>query len=92
MALEIYKAGAIPFTVGGDHSLMYPDVAVAAAHYGRGNVAVIHLDAHFDGLSTLYGHPLSHGSMVKLLIDEGHINGEDLNLNDQMSCPVNICK
>ena len=77
MALEIYKAGAIPFTVGGDHSLMYPDVAAAAAHFGKGKVAVLHFDAHFDGLPPAFGHPLSHGSMVKLLIDEGHIDGED---------------
>ncbi len=77
MAVEIMEAGAIPFTVGGDHSLMYPDVAAAAKVYGRGNVAVIHFDAHFDGLSSTLGHYLSHGSMVRQLIDEGHVNGED---------------
>ena len=77
MAVEIMRAGAIPFTVGGDHSLMYPDVAAAAAVYGRGNVAVLHFDAHFDGLTSAFGHPLGHGSMVRLLIDEGHVNGED---------------
>ena len=77
MAIEIMEAGAIPFTVGGDHSLMYPDVAAAAKVYGRGNVAVIHFDAHFDGLSSTLGHYLSHGSMVRMLIDEGHVNGED---------------
>ncbi len=77
MAIEFMTAGAITFTVGGDHSLMYPDAAAAAAVYGKGNVAVLHFDAHFDGLSAAFGHPLSHGSMVRLLIDEGHINGED---------------
>ncbi len=77
MAKEIMEAGAMPVTVGGDHSLMYPDVAAAAAVYGKGNVAVIHFDAHFDGIPLLYGHYLSHGAMVRRLIDEGHVNGED---------------
>ena len=35
MALEIYEAGAIPVTIGGDHSLMYADIAAAAKHYGK---------------------------------------------------------
>ena len=52
-------------------------LAAAAKVYGRGNVAVIHFDAHFDGLSSTLGHYLSHGSMVRQLIDEGHVNGED---------------
>ncbi len=77
MAKEIMEAGAMPVTVGGDHSLMYADVAAAAAVYGKGNVAVIHFDAHFDGIPLMFGHYLTHGAMVRRLIDEGHVNGED---------------
>lgn len=77
MAKEIMEAGAMPVTVGGDHSLMYADIAAAAAVYGKGNIAVIHFDAHFDGIPLMFGHYLSHGAMVRRLIDEGHVNGED---------------
>jgi len=77
MALEIYEAGTIPFTVGGDHSLMYPDVAAAAKIYGKGKVAVVHFDAHFDASGSVFGHYISHGGPVKRVIDEGHIKGED---------------
>jgi len=56
MAKEIAETGAIPVTVGGDHSLMYPDIAAASAVYGAENLAVIHFDAHFDGIPLLFGH------------------------------------
>ena len=77
MAKEIAETGAIPVTVGGDHSLMYPDVAAAAAVYGTDNLAVLHFDAHFDGIPLMFGHYLSHGAMVRRLIDEGHVKGEN---------------
>ena len=77
MAMEIYNAGAIPVTIGGDHSLMYPDVVAAVDKYGKGNVAVLHFDAHFDGIPLMFGHYLSHGAPVRRLIDEGWVNGHD---------------
>lgn len=77
MVKEICEAGAIPVVVGGDHSLMYPNVAAVTDVYGKGNVAVIHFDAHFDGMGSLFGNPVSHGSPVRRLIDEGHVKGKN---------------
>ncbi len=77
MVTEIAETGAIPVIVGGDHSLMYPDVVAITDVYGKGNVGVVHFDAHFDGLPSLFGHYISHGSPVKRLIDEGHVNGRN---------------
>ena len=77
MAKEIAETGAIPVTVGGDHSLMYPDIAAASAVYGAENLAVIHFDAHYDGIPLMFGHYLSHGAMVRRLIDEGHVKGKN---------------
>jgi agmatinase len=77
MVKEICDAGAIPVIVGGDHSLMYPDVVAVTDKYGKGNVAVVHFDAHFDGLGSLFGNPLSHGTPVRRLIDEGHVKGKN---------------
>jgi len=77
MVKEICEAGAVPVIVGGDHSLMYPDVVAVTDVYGKGNVAVVHFDAHFDGLPSLFGHYLTHGGPVRRLIDEGHVKGKN---------------
>ena len=67
----------IPIIVGGDHSLMYPDVAGLADVYGKGNVGVIHFDAHYDATKSLFGHLISHGQPVYRLIEEGHVPGKN---------------
>lgn len=36
----------------------------------------MHWDAHFDGIPLLFGHYLTHGAMLRRLIDEGHVKGE----------------
>lgn len=75
---EIAEAGSVPFVVGGDHSLMYSDLVAVTDVHGKGEVAVVHFDAHFDGIPLLFGHYLTHGAMVRRLVDEGHIKGEHL--------------
>ena len=77
MVKEIAETGAIPVIVGGDHSLMYPDVVAVTDVYGKGKVGVVHFDAHFDGIPLMFGHYLSHGAMVRRLIDEGHVKGKN---------------
>jgi agmatinase len=67
----------IPVIIGGDHSLMYPDAAGLADVYGKGNVGVIHFDAHYDATKSLFGHLISHGQPVYRLIEEGHVPGKN---------------
>jgi agmatinase len=67
----------IPIMIGGDHSLMYADVAGLADVYGKGNVGVIHFDAHYDATKVIYGHLISHGQPVYRLIEEGHVPGKN---------------
>lgn len=67
----------IPIIVGGDHSLMYPDAAALADVYGKGNVGVIHFDAHYDASKNFMGHLISHGQCVYRLIEEGHVPGKN---------------
>jgi agmatinase len=74
---EIAETGAKPFVIGGDHGLMYPDVAAMADIYGRGNVGVIHFDAHYDAASFGLGHWLTHGTPVRRLIEQGHVSPEN---------------
>jgi len=77
MVREIAATGAVPFVIGGDHSLEYPNVAGIADVYGKTNVGVIHFDAHYDASSTGWGHLISHGQPIRRLIDEGHVLGKN---------------
>lgn len=74
MVREVAATGSIPMIVGGDHSLMYPDVAGIVDVYGAGKVGVIHFDAHYDA-GAGSGHLLSHGQPVKRLFDEKLVPG-----------------
>ena len=74
---EIVEAGAIPFIVGGDHSLEYPNVAALADIYGKEKVSVIHFDSHYDAWWGYSGHLISHGYPVYRLINEGHVRAAD---------------
>ena len=67
----------IPLIIGGDHSLMYSDAAGLADVYGKGNVGVIHFDAHYDASKRMFGHLISHGQPVYRLIEEGHVPGKN---------------
>jgi agmatinase len=73
---EIASTGAVPFIVGGDHSLEYPNVAALADVYGKEQVSVIHFDSHYDAW---WGGPdlISHGYPVYRLINEGHVRAAD---------------
>jgi arginase len=73
----VAETGAIPVVVGGDHSLMYPDVAGVTDVWGKRKVSVVHFDAHWDALKVGFGHLISHGSPVYRLISEGHVPGHN---------------
>jgi agmatinase len=75
---EILDAGALPVVLGGDHSILHPDAGAAADHHGAGRVGVIHFDAHADDAETLWGVRRSHGTPVRLLVDEGAVPGRDI--------------
>lgn len=77
MVREIAQSGAIPVIIGGDHSLMYPDVVAVTDVHGKGEVGVIHFDAHFDAVGSMFGHKISNGSVVRRLIEEGHVHGRN---------------
>jgi agmatinase len=69
---EVLGAGAIPVTLGGDHSISEPDVrACAAAH---GPVGLVHFDTHTDTGAEVFGVELSHGTIMRRLVEEGHVD------------------
>lgn len=76
MVSEIAATGAIPIIIGGDHSLEYPNVAGIADVYGKGNVGVVHFDAHLDtGRGRV--HLLDHGQPIYRLMKEAHVRPEN---------------
>ena len=74
---EITETGTKPFVIGGDHALMYPDVAALADVYGKGKIGVVHFDAHYDAASFGIGHHLTHGTPIRKLIEQGHVAGHN---------------
>ncbi|MEA3277724.1 MAG: agmatinase family protein [Pseudomonadota bacterium] len=74
-----YEPGkhVMPIIIGSDHSLMHPDVAALTDVYGKGNVGVIHFDAHYDASKYGMGHLINHGMPVYRLIEEGLVPGKN---------------
>jgi agmatinase len=70
---EVAETGAIPFVLGGDHSILWPDAAAVADVHGPGNVGVLHLDTHADCGNKVFGHLVTHGTPIRRLIEDEHI-------------------
>ena len=69
---QVLAAGAMPVVLGGDHSISEPNVrACAAAH---GPVGLVHFDTHTDTGSEVFGVGLSHGTIMRRLVEEGHVD------------------
>ena len=73
---EIARTGALPFIVGGDHSLEYPDIAGLADVHGKGSFGVVHFDSHFDA-GRDQPHFITHGSPVYRAVKEGHVEARN---------------
>ncbi len=75
---EICAAGAVPIVLGGDHSIAHPDVGAVAAHVRPGQLGLVHFDAHADNVPDLWGVTLSHGTPMRLLVEEGSLRGDHI--------------
>jgi agmatinase len=70
---QVLAAGALPFVLGGDHSITEPAVRACAAVHGP--VGMVHFDTHTDTGEEVFGVELSHGTPMRHLVDEGHVVG-----------------
>ncbi len=61
--------GAIPMTMGGDHTLTYPILQAIAEKHGP--VALIHVDAHADINDHMFGESIAHGTPFRRAHEEG---------------------
>jgi agmatinase len=66
---SVVGVGAVPFVVGGDHSLTLPALRAVARRHGP--LAVVHVDAHLDtsGPET-WGERFHHGTPFRHALDE----------------------
>ena len=75
---EALDAGALPIILGGDHTIVLPDITAVAEKYGYKNVGALHFDAHADTFPSSYGGSLiNHGTPVRRLIENGVIDGKN---------------
>jgi guanidinobutyrase len=73
---DVLGAGAIPLTLGGDHTLTWPILrAVRKVH---GPVALIHVDAHADVNDQMFGEAVAHGCPFRRAFED------DCLLNDRV--------
>lgn len=69
---SVAGAGAVPFVVGGDHSITLP--VLRALHAKHGPLAVVHVDAHLDTSSSeVWGEPFHHGTPIRHALKDGLI-------------------
>jgi guanidinobutyrase len=66
---DILSHGAVPLTLGGDHTLTYPVLRAIAEKHGP--VALIHIDAHADTNDEMFGEPIAHGTPFRRAFDDG---------------------
>ena len=72
---EIAETGAIPYCVGGDHSIPNATFRGIVDVYGRKNVAFVHFDAHLDRSAGKFGGFYHSGSFMTLAVKEGLVEG-----------------
>ena len=70
---EVVDAGALPVTLGGDHSITEP--CVGAISERRGAVGLIHFDTHTDTGREVFGVERSHGTPMFRLVEAGAVDG-----------------
>jgi agmatinase len=74
----VARAGCVPIVLGGDHSIAHPDVGAVAAAFSPQPVGLVHFDAHADDAAEVYGVVRSHGTPLRLLVEEGSLRGEHI--------------
>ncbi len=65
----ILRHGAVPLTLGGDHTLTWP--ILRAMRDRHGPVALIHVDAHADINDAMFGETVAHGCPFRRAWEDG---------------------
>jgi agmatinase len=69
---QVLSAGLLPVIIGGDHSITEPDARACAARHGP--LGLVHFDTHTDTGDEVFGARVSHGTVMRRLVEAGHID------------------
>ena len=69
---EVHRAGAVPVGLGGDHTVLLPELRAAAKRHGP--LALVLFDAHDDADDDDFGALYGHGTPVRRALEEGLID------------------
>ncbi|MDZ4093537.1 MAG: agmatinase [Paracoccaceae bacterium] len=70
----VLAQGAVPLTLGGDHTLTWPILRAIKAKHGP--VALIHIDAHADINDTMFGEKVAHGCPFRRAWEDGCLTND----------------
>lgn len=65
----IHRAGVVPIVLGGDHSIVLPELRAAAAVHGP--LALVQFDSHPDTWDSYFGQKHTHGTPFRRAVEEG---------------------
>jgi agmatinase len=68
---QVLAVGALPMVLGGDHSITVANVRACAAVHGP--LGLLHFDTHADTGAQVFGVEVSHGTIMRRLVDDGHV-------------------
>ncbi len=68
---EVVDAGVMPLIIGGDHSITAPNARAVARR--QGPLGLVHFDTHTDTGEEVFGATLSHGTVMRTIVEEGVI-------------------
>ena len=74
---EVAESGAIPFVLGGDHSITWPAATAVADVRAPRSIGIVHLDAHADTAPNDWGVLAGHGTPMRRLIESGAVSGRN---------------
>ncbi len=73
---KILKAGALPVTIGGDHSINIPCINAFAEDCAQnGPIHVVQIDAHLDFVDERHGVTAGHGNPMRRAIEKDYVSG-----------------
>ncbi len=73
---KILSAGALPVTIGGDHSVNIPCInAFADECAENGPIHVVQIDAHLDFVDERHGVTAGHGNPMRRAIEKDYVSG-----------------
>ena len=73
---DVLATGARTVSMGGDHTIALP---ILRAHRKvHGPMALVHVDAHSDTNDSMFGEPVTHGTIFRRAVEEGLVQPDKM--------------